>query len=164
MVLERATLSSVHQRLRRGQPRPRVNIDRIAAPLPALQLLYPLLLLSVVGFSAAPCVALFPHSRLGRAGLPRAHLYLSPRTRFLLKWDLPGGGREGRDIYISNLLYIKKSRADPFICLVYPPAIGFFLYKRSERVTTTAFCFSLVLAHALSLAHDAGARRHATSL
>ena len=80
--LERATLCSVHQRLRRGQPRPRVNIDRIGAPLPALQLLYVSILLGrrLLG---RPC----PSRSRAAAGLPRARLDLrhlhhrGPRAR-----------------------------------------------------------------------------------
>ena len=36
--------------------------------------------------------------------------------------------------------------------------------QENKRVTASVFCFSLVLSHALALAHDAGARRHAASL
>ena len=120
MVLERATLSSVHQRLRRGQPRPRVNIDKIAAPVPALQLLYPLLLLGrrLLGRALLP----FPHSRLLAAlawPSPRPPLP-EPADQIFAKVGPPRGRESGRDIYIKSVCYKVAPRDPPYVSSISP--------------------------------------------
>eukprot|EP00964_Phaeocystis_antarctica_P013856 scaffold7599_cov37-Phaeocystis_antarctica.AAC.1 len=66
-----ATLCTVRLRLRRGQPCPRIDIDRIGAHLPVLQLRHPLLGRRLLGRSRPS------RASLGRARLPRARLDFS---------------------------------------------------------------------------------------